>query len=162
MFSLINHYLTKGDDPSKILDLLDKAINDQPTNASLYFAKATLYDKLGQFDNALASYQKSIEVNPTYFDAYYNIGALYFNKGAKIIEEANKIPPRELDRYDAKIAEANVEYKNALPYMLKAEEVNPTDKNTIEAIKNIYFRFRSESEEMNSKYNEYNEKLKNM
>jgi tetratricopeptide (TPR) repeat protein len=162
MFSLINHYLTKGDDPTKILGLIDNAINEEPTNASLHFAKGTLYDKLGQMDNAIASYIKATEINPQYFDAYYNIGALYFNKGAKQVEEANKLPAREIDKYDALMLKANVEFKNSLPYMIKAYEVTPTDKNTIEALKNIYFRFRTESEEMNAKYLEYNEKLKTL
>ncbi len=162
MFSLINHYLVKGDDPSKILVLLDKAISDEPTNASLHFAKGTLYDRLGQMDNAILSYQEAIKINPQYFDAYYNIGALYFNKGAKLVEEANKLPAREIEKYDALMAKANVEFKNSLPFMIKANEVNPTDKNTLEALKNIYFRFRTESQEMNSKYLEFNEKLKSL
>lgn len=162
LFSLINHYLTKGDDPSKILTLLDRAINDEPGNASLHFAKGTLYDKLGNIEEAVACYSKATEVNPQYFDAYYNIAAIYFNKGVKLQEEANKVPAREIEKYDELMAKSNVEFKNSLPYMLKAYEVRPNDRNTIESLKNIYFRFRTESEEMNSKFNEFNEKLKSL
>jgi hypothetical protein len=97
-----------------------------------------------------------------YFDAYYNIGALYYNRAVKYIEEANKVPAKEVQKYDDLMAKAAVEFKNALPYMEKADQVKPNDKNALESLKNIYFRFRTESEEMNKKYLEYNEKLKNL
>lgn len=162
LFSLINHYLTKGDDPSKILVYIEKAIKEEPGNASLYFAKGTLHDKLGDFEEAVASYEKAAQVDPMYFDAYYNIGALYYNRAVKYIEEANKVPAKEVQKYDDLMAKAAVEFKNALPYMEKADQVKPNDKNALESLKNIYFRFRTESEEMNKKYLEYNEKLKNL
>ena len=60
------------------------------------------------------------------------------------------------------MAKSNVEFKKALPYIEKAYNINNNSKESIEALKNIYFRFRSESDEMNKKFQEYNEKLKNM
>ncbi len=46
--------------------------------------------------------------------------------------------------------------------MEQAYKVNPNSKETIEALKNIYFRFRTESQELNDKYIEFNEKAKQM
>jgi hypothetical protein len=57
---------------------------------------------------------------------------------------------------------ANAEFKNSMPYMEQAYKVNPNSKESIEALKNIYFRFRNESQEMMDKYNEFNEKSKQM
>lgn len=162
LFSLINHYINKGDDPSKILVYMEKALNDDPNNASLYFAKGTLHDKLNDVEEATKSYIKAIEIDPKFFDAYYNLGALYFNNGVKFVEEANKVPAREVDKYDALMAKANVEFRKSLPYMEKALEINSNSKEVLEALKNIYFRFRSESDEMNKKYQETNEKLKGL
>lgn len=159
---LINYYLNKNEDPSKVLAYIDRAIQDDPKNASLHFAKGTLYDKLNDFDNAAGSYQKAIDFNPQFFDAYFNLGALYYNKGIKFLEDANKVPPRETEKYDALISKANDEFKRTLPFMVKAYEIKPDDKNTVETLKNIYFRYRNESEEMNKKYNEYLEKSKSL
>ena len=60
------------------------------------------------------------------------------------------------------MAKANVEFRKSLPYMEKALEINSNSKEVLEALKNIYFRFRSESDEMNKKYQETNEKLKSL
>ena len=162
LFSLISYYIDKQEDPTKILVYIDKAIETEPNNSSLYFAKGTLYDRLGDTENALEAYKKAIEIDPNLFDAYYNIGALFFNKGVKYIEEANKVPARELDKYDALMDKANAEFKNSMPYMEQAFKVNPNSKEAVEALKNIYFRFRNESQEMMDKYNEFNEKAKQM
>jgi len=162
LYGLINHYINKGEDPSKILIYIDKALNDDPTNASLHFAKGTLYDKLNDVEDAATSYAKAIEIDPKFFDAYYNLGAVYFNNGVRLVEEANKVPAKDIDKYEALMAKSSVEFKKALPYMEKAYEVNPSSREAVDALKNIYFRFRSESEEMSKKFQEYNEKLKNM
>lgn len=162
LFSLINHYINKGDDPSKILTYMDKALVDDPNNASLYFAKGTVHDRLNDSEEAVKSYKKAIEIDPKFFDAYYNLGAVYYNNGVKLIEEANKVPAKEVEKYDALMARANDEFKKSLPYMEKAYEVNNNSKEAVEALKNIYFRFRSENEDMNNKFKEYNEKFKSM
>jgi len=162
LLALINYYLNKNEDPSIVITYIDKAIQDDPGNASLFFAKGTIYDKLADFEKAIESYKKAIEVDPKYFDPYYNLGTIFYNKGVKYLEEANKIPAKEIEKYDGIIVKANEEFKNALPFFEKANEINPNDKSSIENIKNIYFRYRNESEEMNKKYLEYNEKLQNM
>lgn len=162
LFSLIQYYVDKGEDPAKVLNYIDKALIEEPNNATLYFAKGTVYDKLSDSEEAAKSYLKAIEIDANFFDAYYNLGAVYFNNGVKLVDEANKVPAKDYEKYESIMAKSNVEFKKALPYIEKAYNINNNSKESIEALKNIYFRFRSESDEMNKKFQEYNEKLKNM
>lgn len=162
LVALINYYLSKNEDPSKVLSYIDKAIQDDPKNASLYHAKGALYDKLSDFDKAIETYQKAIECDPTFFDSYFNAGAIFYNKGVKYLEDANKVPANELEKYDDLISKANVEFKKALPFMEKAYELRPDDKFTLESLKSIYFRYRNESDEMKKKSDDINEKLQNL
>ena len=162
LFSLINYYLERNEDASKVVGYLDKAIQDDPSNASLYHAKGVLYDKIGDAENAITCYKKAIEINSSFYDSYYNLGAVIYNKGVKLLEEANKIPPKEIEKYDATIAKANEEFKNSLPFFEKAFELKPDDKFTAETLKNIYFRYRNESPEMKSKYDEIVKKIDSM
>ena len=162
LFAIIQHYVNKGEDPSKVLSYIDKALVQEPRNATLHFAKGTVYDKLGDPENAAKAYSSAVEIDPNFFDAYYNLGAVYFNRGVKTVEEANKIPAKETDKYDAMMLKASDEYKKAIPYMEKAHSINPNSKDVVEALKNIYFRFRNENDEMGKKYKEYDEKFKNM
>ncbi len=160
LYSLINYYIVKDDDPIAVLEYLDKAKESDPENYSLYFAEGTLHDRLEKFELAEKAYLKAIELNPNYFDAVFNLGALYFNGGVKLAEEATKIPPRE-DRdgskYEAKMKLADIEFKRSIPIMEKALEISPKNKATVETLKNLYFRFRTESDTMQKKYEEINE-----
>ena len=47
------------------------------TNPSIFFAVGVSYDRLGNFQKAEEAYLKAIELKPDYFDAIYNLGALY-------------------------------------------------------------------------------------
>ena len=162
LIELINMYLTAGDEATKVLPFLHQAQENEPGNGTLFFAEATLYEKLGSMGDAERLYLKAIEVTPTSYNAYYNLGALYYNRGVEYVKQASAIK----DWRDPKIKEledqANVEFKRALEPFVTAHELQPNDKTALETVKNIYFRFRNESDEMMGKYNEYNEKFKQL
>lgn len=156
LVEVINIYLNanKVDDAMKYLDL---AIAQDPKNASYYFAKGTLYDKLQKTDDAANSYMKAIEFKDNYFDAYYNLGALYYNKGVKQVDVANAVPSNQPEKYEEEKNKADIEFKKAIPYMEKAHEINPTDKFTMESLKTLYYRLK-----MLDKHAEIMEKMKNL
>jgi hypothetical protein len=60
------------------------------------------------------------------------------------------------------MARANDEFKNIASIHGKSLWSQQNSKEAVEALKNIYFRFRSENEDMNNKFKEYNEKFKSM
>ena len=156
LVEVINIYLNsnKVDDALQYLDL---AISQDPKNASYFFAKGTLYDKLLKPDEATECYLKAIEYKDDYFDAYYNLGALYYNKGVKQIDVANAIPSNKADQYEAEKNKADLEFNKAVPYMEKAHGINPADKFTLESLKTLYYRLK-----MLDKHAEVVEKLKNL
>lgn len=157
LYGLINYYLAKAENPEVVIEYIDQAI-ETDENYSLYFAKGTLHDNLGNFDEAVISYSKSIELNPEFFDAIYNLAALYFNQGVKFLEEANKVPAREVEKYDDLIGKSNNEFKKSIPYMERALEIEPENLQTIESLRNLYFRYRNESEDYMKRYEDINEK----
>jgi len=159
MVTLINHYLN-NDESDFALEYLSKAIEKDPTNHTFYFAQGALYDKLKDFDNAKASYDKAVEIKPDYFDAYYNLGALYFNKGADMLKEANNIPPNQQEKYEAAVKESFKELEKALPALEKAHEIDPNEESTMLTLKEIYFKLRNDSDDYMAKYKEMNEKVK--
>jgi tetratricopeptide (TPR) repeat protein len=156
LVDIINTYLTanKVDDAMKYLDI---AIAQDPKNGSYYFAKGTLYDKLQKPDQAVESYMKAVELKEDYFDAYYNLGAVYYNKGVKQVDVANSIPSNQPEKYEQEKNKADVEFKKAIPYMEKASQINPSDKFTLESLKTLYYRLK-----MMDKHAEVVEKLKNI
>lgn len=118
------------------LKSIDQAIEKDAGNPNLYFAKGNLQEKLGKENDAIASYQKAIEIKSDYFDANYNLGALYFNQGAKMNNEANKI--QDNAKYAKAEAEFKAKFNQAKPYFEKALEVNPKDQSTLMSLKQLY------------------------
>lgn len=153
---IINIYLNanKVDEALKYLNL---AISQDPQNATYYFAKGTLFDKLQKPEEAQECYLKAIELKDDYFDAYYNLGALYYNKGVKQIDVANAVPSNQPAKYEEEKNKADVEFSKAIPYMEKAHALNPTDKFTMESLKTLYYRMK-----MLDKHAEIVEKMKNL
>ncbi|MCF8372993.1 MAG: tetratricopeptide repeat protein [Bacteroidales bacterium] len=149
---LINYYLAE-DMSQEALDYLALAIKKVPDNHTFHFAQGSLYDKMEKYSDAEVSYKKAIELKPDYFDANYNLGAIFYNKAVQLYSDASAIPPNEQKKYDAKIAEAKEQLKLAQPYLEKALEINPEDINTLMSLKEIYARFQmyDKSKEMKEK-----------
>jgi len=128
----------KNDKHEEALTNLKTAIANDPNNPVLHFAKGTVHESLKQEAEAIASYEKALEVKPDYYDASFNLGAYFFNKGADKINEANKLPLSESKKYDAFKAEAKVEFEKAVPHIEKAHNLKPEDVDTGNMLIKLY------------------------
>jgi tetratricopeptide (TPR) repeat protein len=145
----INTYLAQGK-TAELITLLEEAVKKEPTNTSLFFALGNTYDNLSGARNdndtqiknedylqkAEAAYKKAIELKPDYFDANYSLGALYFNHGAKIYNQAAKI--KDDVQFNAAQKKYKEKFSQAQPYFEKALELNPNDASTLLSLKELY------------------------
>lgn len=119
---------------------LEKALQIDNTNPSIFFAVGTIYDQLGDFEKAEKAYKDAIQLKPDYFEPNYNLGALYVNKAADILDKANDLPLDAVAQYDQEKAKANDMLSKSLPYLERALELSPDDTNTMISLKEIYTR----------------------
>ena len=152
LIEMINYYLTSNQ-ADEALKLLAVAKASDPKNVSYTFAEATLYDKLGRFEDAERSYKACMDINPNYFDAAYNLGVLYFNKAVKIYEDASKITDNVA--YEKAKKEGDDVLLQAVPYMQKAHEIDSKDRPSLETLKTIFYRLK-----MDDQYKQVVEELK--
>lgn len=156
LYAEINTAL-KNNEIQSLESKLKEAIAKDPENVSLYTTTGSVYDRLFQemmdvdsaqarayFDSAKVYFEKSLEVNPDNVDAIYSIGALYYNQAAQGTQElqamADDLTSEGMKKYDAKKEEVDKIFDEALPYFKRAERVNPSDRNTLIALKEIYAR----------------------
>lgn len=157
LFAEINHFL-RINKLDELIGKLKTAIEKEPENVSLYSTLGNVYDNLYQrefeagnkaksdeyFNNALNYYDQALKKDPTYSDAIYSIGALYYNKAAAHSKElnslANDLSKEGQKKYDALKVEVEADFEKALPYFQKAEAINPNDINTLIALKEIFAR----------------------
>lgn len=157
LFAEINFYI-KTNRLDDLVNKLKLAIEKEPENVSVYNALGNVYDQLNQkertagnsakadeyFNSALDYFMQVTKKDPKNFDAVYSTGALYYNKAASMVDELNKLSndlsAAGFKKYDAKKAEMDKLFSEALPYFLQAETLNDKDLNTVIAIKEIYAR----------------------
>jgi tetratricopeptide (TPR) repeat protein len=138
---MIQIYMDLGK-TDEALSNLDKAIAQDPTQPRYHFAKGALYEKMGEEAKAIETYTKTIEVDSKFFNSYYNLGALYYNKGVQQMEVAKNVPPNENARYETEMKKADEWFAKALPYMEKCNELQAGDKMVLESLKNLYYRLK--------------------
>lgn len=98
-------YLKQGRS-EELIEKLNNAIETDGANVIYYFARAISYEGLGELEKAEADYDQIIEMDPSYYDAYYNKAVMYTNKVAALVDEINEkviYDPKELKKYDEKM-----------------------------------------------------------
>ena len=156
LVGLINYYVTNGDNPKRIFELLDLAKQNEPENASLYYVEGNIHEKLGEEEAAIAAYDKCSEINPKYEYGHIGKGILLYNKAIDLQEKASV----EMNdaKYMALIAQFEEALKGCIAPFETAYELS-SDKDVkvsiAEYLKNACFRFRMEEEYM-AKYEKYN------
>lgn len=124
---------------------LKLAAEGDPENEILWFSLGSVYDNLGKSEEAADAYVKALEIDGEYFDANYNLGAMYFNEAVQGINAANDMwKPRMTKAESAKQKELEAAAKNmflqARPYLEAAHQSIPTDIDTIRSLRDIYAR----------------------
>jgi tetratricopeptide (TPR) repeat protein len=164
------NYFLRTNNSSKALNNLNIAIAARPDDANYYLVRGNIYDNLANpkdatgkdldkpkdYANALnmaeADYKKAIELKPDNFDALYNLGVLYNNQGVVYNKQADDIMDKAQNA--AVNAKATELFEKAIPVLENALQVNPTDRNTMIALKQIYARLQ-----LSDKLKAINEKL---
>jgi tetratricopeptide (TPR) repeat protein len=139
--SLIQIYLDMKQ-PEDAMKYLELAISKDPSNPIYYFAQGGLYEQLEREEDAIGMYEKALSVDSDFFDANFNLGVLYYNKGINQINLANNIPPTETARYEEEVKKADDWWKKSLPYMERCREIKPDDETALESLKNLYYRLK--------------------
>ncbi len=80
--------ITTNMDSSR-LDKLKAFLKANPSDCFVRYGLAQEYVKQGAFDEAIAEFQRILEVNPDYQAAYYHAGKTYEKLGRS--EEARKV-----------------------------------------------------------------------
>lgn len=158
LVGLINYYVAKGEDTGRLFELLNEAKKNEPTNASLYYVEGTIYEKLGDNEAAVKSYDQCATIDPNYEYGYIGKGVLYSKTADAILEKANADNTLTQAQYDAQLEEYYKILKSSVEPFEKAFEIckDPSVKSSIAAyLKNICFRFREESPEWLAKYEKY-------
>lgn len=162
LISLINFYTENNEDPEKLFDIINLAIQNEPNNASLYYVMGNVYKQLGKQQEAKEAYYKCNEINPDYAFGFIGAGIMLYEDAVSISEAAsNEMDDRKYEELVAKFEQC---LKDAIDPFEKAYAVSKDEEvrnNIALYLKNIYYRFVTQGPEYEANYKKYDEIVKN-
>ncbi|MCB9168763.1 MAG: hypothetical protein H6594_00250 [Flavobacteriales bacterium] len=136
--ALFNEYVEAMNAVGRAQEVKAKRIEFENALGTVY---TKLYNQdredLTHYEKALHTYERVIELDTDNYGANYNLATLYYNRGVYNIQRigaGNDIPSLE------RIQEVSRSFfQQALPYMLKAYEMNPQRRETLLGLEGIYY-----------------------
>ena len=159
LLGLINLSMKEGD-PDYVLKLIGQAKEMDPTNASLWYVEGNMYAQIKNYEKAVESYRKSVEIDPDYTFGYYAEGLMWATRYDELNTEVTNLPVTTpyavYKQYDAQMEEA---LKNAVqPLESCFEKGDKTFKDAVAPmLKMIYYKLGSGYEDRYNFYEAYGE-----
>ena len=120
--------------------LVSEVLEKNPNDADLIFNLAVLSANAKNPLEAENYYKRVMEINPNYINAYINLAALKLEDEKVIIDEMNKLgtSPKDMKRYDVLKNQRFNLFRSAIPYLVKAVEIDPTNIDVAKTLMNVY------------------------
>ncbi len=147
----------------QVLDKVLAAISNDPKNKTLYLYGGLIYsqaadvnttkisktkdaatlaalqkDKAENYAKAGDMYKKAVEIDPTYFDAFLNLGYVTLNPAIDTYNAAQQLPAAKQKEYDAALVKAKAQFDASKPYLEKATELQPESVDAWKNLKTYY------------------------
>ena len=145
-------------DPQELVKMVDDALAKDPQNKDLWNGRAIMFNSMKNYDEAINSFAKVVELDPKDHQAAFNLGLLHIYKADALNEEMSKRDYKSNAEWKADQDKVIASYKAAVPVLEAAYELNPNSLPTVETLKVLTFRLRDE-EGMMPKYEKYNKAL---
>ena len=114
---------------------IDNALKDDPMNGTLHDIKGFTIELTDGVDAALPHYRKATEVEPTYANAFLDVGRCLYLQAQKIIDDNPNATNKEL------VPKLKPIYDEAIPFLEKATQLNPDDNKAKNVLDDILWKF---------------------
>ena len=152
---VINLNLAELKDTAAATEVLKEASAKYPDEMSFIQTEAQLYITQGDIAKSEVMLDKLIAKEPTNSVYQYLKGDVYYLQAVELQAKKNKLDPKNVKEGNAVNAQMAGLLDKALPFYLKAAELDPKSASALEALKRIY-AFKNDT----AKYDAVSAKLK--
>ena len=140
-FGHLVDYYSSNNKYSEAMQFADEMLAKDPKNTFYLYVKGYLYHNMKEYDKAIEFYGKTVEVDPTYAEAYSNMGLIYCLQAQDFSEKATT------DVNDAKYQEDQKTlrsfYEKARPCYEKVRELKPDQKDLwLNGLYRVYYNLQ--------------------
>jgi tetratricopeptide (TPR) repeat protein len=124
--NLIDYYAVRNQN-DKAMEFADQQLTKDPNNKLYVYVKAYLYHNMKQYDKAIPYYEKAVQLDPSYAEAYSNLGLVYLMKAQDLSDKLStnvNSPNFKKDQESIKAL-----YEKAKPNYEKARQLKPDSKD---------------------------------
>lgn len=134
-----NMYYQMGE-KDKAREILEEVAAKDPSDPATFNNIGLMYAEIEDNKKAIEFYQKALEIDPEFNEARVNMIAAKLAAEKMIIDEMNGLgmSKKDNERYDELDAKRKELYKEVLPDLEKAMEVDPDNKDIIRTAMNLY------------------------
>ena len=106
----------------------------------MYYNLGVISGTANNHADAEKYYSKAIEINPKYSNAYLNLAIIKLDADTKLVQEMNGLGNSAKDnkRYEELKVQREKVFKDALPYLEKVVEFDPTNNEAKQTLLNVY------------------------
>ena len=134
--SMIDFFID-SENIDEALIYLDKAIELDPENPAYWSAKGDLYAAKDDPNQALTFFEEALKIDSNFPRAIAGIGRTYYHQGLLLQRESND--QNSLKNPQQVQKEINELYRKALPYLEKAHQAEPDNRQYIMALYGVYY-----------------------
>lgn len=137
--------------------VIAQVISKSPNDPNLFYNLGVLAAQANENVEAEKYYKKAIEIDPNYINAYLNLSVLKLNGDTAIVDEMNKLGTSAKDnkRYDELKVKREAIFKSTLPYLEKANKLDPKNEDVYRTLLNVYnyLEMTSEAKALKASFN---------
>ena len=123
------------------VDYLDRAIAADP-QVQYFISKGSILNLQKKFDEAIATYEQALKVDPTNAAIYENYCYVYVDMGNKLNDDAAYLNAQDYAKAKIEIDNA---FRKALPYFEKAYVLAPDNYDYKRSLRQLYYRLGEET-----------------
>ena len=130
---LINDHINRHE-LTQAAALIDEAIGIEPNDAELQNLKGLVVEQQSGIDQAIPYFKRCVELDGDNAQGLFNVGRYYYNQAAQMVDNNQKLSVKALAK------KVNPIYRQALPYLERAYELDPDNDDARNALRNIYYK----------------------
>ncbi len=134
------HLIDYYSNTSKFNDAMafaDQMIAKNPKNPFFLYVKGYISQSMKNYDQAIEFYNKTVEVDPKYAEAYSNMGLAYWTQALEAEAKVDINDPK----YKGEKAKITKLYEKAKPCYEKAKELKPNNKELwLSGLYTVYYK----------------------